>query len=1455
MRDNCKDANIADMHRKTRKIGRILISGLLAITIFTGNVSATGWYNTLGTSKSLGSPLLNSDFQAKDFSPAELIIFGIFLSNYVVPFVDDYESAYTANNKGSNGLGYEVLQFGSACNDEVLHNMLDIVISNQFTSLRQIYVSSTGNGAVLGDILDKNCNILDNVVLHVLDANENNVVVYDSEDDWDRMMLDMSMAAYSTVDKSRSGIKSLLKDNIDGIESATLFFDRYGNIVVKDTQNNRYLMVIAASTNQHITRNKSYNMLTSMFMTSSLMSYISNNLYFRRGSHSATLDGIHMKKTENPFVEYGVGGYQVKGIDSSNILGGTVADRYYTAIIKKIDKSTPESIYQGLMDNDSTMSINVLLSYAHGVVVGHRYSSYQLDLGSNVLDFMYKLNGTKIALFSNEFDIVTADILSDNGNTYISKSGINTIYKYIYNIITNDTEARKVGVSRADIENKLRDGSLFGTDYNSSSTEGRKIIDSYVRYYASCNGLRQTNEELNKIVNDYIFGIDIDADLMYKALSKGEVLEKVEEVLDISAHSSGVVAEYTPYIYVTYLKWYGLTSAEYNILNTDLFDVTGSFVPDDIMNGIVGDTGDSDETAKDNVKKLLNTGSTGAEARKNMIVSTISNTLYDWYNKIVKNNDGGFLNVNSLEDNRFIGNFVGLYADAVLGFIAICLVVMVIIMIVKKRRISWLFVTLVTIVNIAVMIPSISEILPLLSQVAVEKIFQSQADEWALAESVSNRNTYDDLTSTLAIEDATAAYELINDINSIYNDKSLMIKQDISKKVTGAENTFQSELLKYKSTQWLLPRMMRQYSDESSKYVYVTYNEISSNAQKLYWNYNESARILDGGYGESRNSDSDNNVHAKVYKIDEITQLVDKLDFSQVLTILRDKNKSIDEQDTEIEGLIETVLSDNVDYVRQLKSKHADCEVLNSTYNVDGYDANNSYGYFWTTETLYTYFYSDLRDKFGNEASVEDIKNYLLGYNIDTKVNGDNGEEIKTICITGEPDNDYIDSIVDLDYVISDVIPYMYKAQLIAGGVSGDTGVFAGATLSNYNIYKDNKVSWMYRCNWVTKIVENRYLNKPGEKGIDINNYENKDIITSEYEMHEKGKSANDLSSIENKLVLINNRIYKRCILLLNSINTDGIEVSDLIKQMALIAMTEFNKGFNSAYFTVNSNKLYPTSVDLRRVSFDSIMRLVIINSTNDYSVVYGNVMKNVIENSDIISAIMILLISIICVYVIPLISDFIMMFVFILGIAAMIANVIGSVKVKAKVTMAYIMDLGMFIGINILYYLAILCLINTGNIISVSKMSLKLDTSSGAILVLLLISIAYIVVTTKCLIYMLKNWKDAGSSIISEKLNVIADNIKGAMTGIYSIGIDENEEKENRTSMKKRSRENTEKKRDGKSSKTSDEGRGRKEEANRNTSTVDTMNVDEDEEQVEEDRKRINERTKNKDKKTEGDE
>ena len=135
------------MKERIKKIISYIL--LLACLVNLGSAVISPNYakadSLLGTNLALGSPLLNPNAVSDDWNKYESLVWGIFLSNFCVPFVDDYESAFSlSSTNGSKGRGLKALQFGSGSdptNSKVIQELLNYAINMQKSSVRPIYVS------------------------------------------------------------------------------------------------------------------------------------------------------------------------------------------------------------------------------------------------------------------------------------------------------------------------------------------------------------------------------------------------------------------------------------------------------------------------------------------------------------------------------------------------------------------------------------------------------------------------------------------------------------------------------------------------------------------------------------------------------------------------------------------------------------------------------------------------------------------------------------------------------------------------------------------------------------------------------------------------------------------------------------------------------------------------------------------------------------------------------------------------------------------------------------------------------------------------------------------------------------------------------------------------------------------------------------------------------------------
>ena len=169
-------------------------------------------------------------------------------------------------------------------------------------------------------------------------------------------------------------------------------------------------------------------------------------------------------------------------------------------------------------------------------------------------------------------------------------------------------------------------------------------------------------------------------------------------------------------------------------------------------------------------------------------------------------------------------------------------------------------------------------------------------------------------------------------------------------------------------------------------------------------------------------------------------------------------------------------------------------------------------------------------------------------------------------------DTGYVRDVADLEELFTNVIPYLYSMQLLANGYDGEDA-FEGEMIQDLAYYKDiNPKAWLFRSNWVTKIMENKEFHAKGTvSDSEGNKYEvanmlipscypeNRPMIFSESQMRKENLQEYDLNLVELKCVKINNDIMKEWTLLINYASVKGMTKEVMLRQMAFDALVLFN--------------------------------------------------------------------------------------------------------------------------------------------------------------------------------------------------------------------------------------------------------------------------------------------------------
>lgn len=1499
--------------------------------------------NVLAASKmsqeeKLGSPLLDKAFDTNSWNPKELAVWGIFLSNFTVPLLDNYQTAFSEDaTEGTAGRGRRSIMFGTDNNDSVTTKLLEYAANVQNESSRPVFIQqlkmnnltlkieeqewreaslydfinyNNTDGIKIQSNSGSNWTPVDSMaVFGIKKQGEGDVgyeTVFNTCDSYD-------IASYSALYTSAYFNKSYGSDfeeafknydtgnKVELAKSTKLRMDVFGNITAYI--GGRNIIVYPACSSQYVTAERSYNFLTSCFV---------NSRYINIGIE----DMINKIKTST---------WWMGDIfnDSDILSDGTLALAHTSDMVSQLEKGAINYLgYEGADKyfRDTLQMYNDYKDYTNMVFNSKAYVDIvcaDLVNGRSVAPFKIQVKGVKnidtyfgwgegslklvddynnfapvlispnikrldeMSIFGKEtYKLFESPVLVDVGtgrsNKLNSNESVQRRFTYFLGKSYRDNKNGYMDIKSL-VARDATVSSIADAITKNNGNTSQFYSDFLVNQFSSLSGSGDESSDLT----GYRFG-DY-SNTKYKDLkkvtelspnvasiySKGSVFNNVSSGLSCNLDDDSEITLFCKSMYYTYLQWYGVLSNDYNNnLNTIIFNNDTDLFKKSVSD-FLGSTALSEEEMKKEVLKrtyLMLDAEKGRNLRKNIYRNSFNDTLFDWYCKIVygtedysatSDTDGGvaanqasqgFLGVDNYYSNPLTSWFINIYDNIAIVLLGIGIIIILLVWLMFRKKAIWILTSLSLLVTVVIVTPAVGDVVPYLCDKMVCNTFGKQLNYWALCENVENMRIEND-TSLKDINGnpvSSDTQSLIQELNINYADRSLMLKYDISRKVTSSGIANLNELQNLKTSAWVLPQLLRQFSSEdgNSDYVYVSMSDALKAARQLYGAYvprtesDVTATRMDASYSSSDirstawggashgidyNSFGTGHGTLESYGIGITPVSVNGPNpLHQVYFYLAGDNgetvriPSIDikTRDKATGDRPEPTVDD---YTKeQLKQFSELMERTGGLYNnFKNESVQKQYGYMWTTESPLIYMYFNMKDTYVNYienysglsgyTETDDDGNVISAISND-KINGviiDDRSRLKNMVemVQGQyiaaPDgssknraNFMYDGLtgktkdfMDLRTLITNVAPYMYEMQLITGGNGGKDGIFGEEKVSMYPIYKNNYKSWMFRCNWAEKMFTNKEYNDKYKITVDGKRvtvdsqilpscYEDmgRPMIFSEAEMTRTGLNETDLSIVELKCVEANRQTAKDITMLLNYVNMDGLTPEALVQQMSLIATMNFcrylspDNGFN------NQMALYPQQVDLSNVSFDAVAKVLMLGATNSTNYTYGNTMYNVIANSSVISAVLLLCVSFLCVSVIPFIRNLLMALLLFLGLWSTVTNFFMGNKVRWKVTASYIMNLLLTLLINMLFFgiLAMMMnIVSPTDILKDGSFGMQIHSPVWILFILAALCIAYIIATYKMIVFTVRNYRDMGAAMFTVMFSTLGAKISDGLTGL----------------------------------------------------------------------------------------
>lgn len=371
--------------------------------------------------------------------------------------------------------------------------------------------------------------------------------------------------------------------------------------------------------------------------------------------------------------------------------------------------------------------------------------------------------------------------------------------------------------------------------------------------------------------------------------------------------------------------------------------------------------------------------------------------------------------------------------------------------------------------------------------------------------------------------------------------------------------------------------------------------------------------------------------------------------------------------------------------------------------------------------------------------------------------------------------------VLDLNHLFNNVVPYLYEMTLITGGTDGTDGLLGDDIISQseYPVYKGNLKSWLFRSNWAIKIAESSTFNREEIiRDAEGNKYkvttlwdpkaypDERPMVFSRAQQMLSGLDDSDLQQFELKCIELNEKVADDWIRMINYINLEGMTTEVMYREMAVVALLDFNKEFSPSALGSNFI-LYPYTMDIRYISFDSVMRMLMLNVSKNTQYIYNDTMQTVINNSDIFTAILLLIAAMLCSGVIPFLRDIIMAMIFYLGLIAMVVQIFRVTKQKVKLSSGIVLCNVVLMMMTAAYYMIFGAMIGkttADSVIDLGKASITVGTPLWCFLVVIIVQILYIALMIKFGIFIWQNRGDMGFEAFAEIAHAATDKFNGAI-------------------------------------------------------------------------------------------
>lgn len=283
-------------------------------------------------------------------------------------------------------------------------------------------------------------------------------------------------------------------------------------------------------------------------------------------------------------------------------------------------------------------------------------------------------------------------------------------------------------------------------------------------------------------------------------------------------------------------------------------------------------------------------------------------------------------------------------------------------------------------------------------------------------------------------------------------------------------------------------------------------------------------------------------------------------------------------------------------------------------------------------------------------------------------------------------------------------------------------------------------------------------------------------MIFSRSEMKYYGLGLDDLTTVEKKIIEVQDNVYKDTLELMNYYTLSD---ETIIQGYTMIQLFNFNKAFSQKSLVSEDVILYPQSYELKAFTYDAYLRLIIAGSSNEDLMTSGygadgntSIYQRVLEKTSMFFGILLIANDFIAVYVIPALKLFFLLIIFFLSILIIIASAIKmEMNILNVVWKSLLAPLLAFGGVSIgLAWLVSKFMSEGAQGVTKTDTVISLGDPTMVILVMLIINIVVLVLYWKICKKCFKDFKKFVTAVFNNALGAVSGAV-GKVVGTITAG------------------------------------------------------------------------------------